>query len=139
MPTYLVEAAEQCERLDIPYLGTLHDDSSAVKLSDLLDLYLTDPPQAKLPHLLACRERLDGQSPPVLEALADRHNGENIDVAFLVGPEGGWSPAEQALLDELEVSTAGSSKRVTNVSLGPTVLRAETACVTAVAAALLRQ
>lgn len=49
-----------------------------------------------------------------------------VRVALLVGPEGGWSPAEQELFDRL---------RVTRWSLGDRILRVETAAL--VAAGLL--
>jgi 16S rRNA (uracil1498-N3)-methyltransferase len=43
---------------------------------------------------------------------------------FALGPEGGWAPAEEALFD-------ASGWRA--VSLGPRILRAETAAVAALA------
>ena len=45
--------------------------------------------------------------------------------AILIGPEGGWSAAERARLGALE--------GVTRVSLGPRILRADTAAVAALA------
>ena len=59
-------------------------------------------------------------------------------LAFLVGPEGGWSPEEDAMFDAYGGSGCGSGTRdrngVVNVSLGTTVLRAETAAMMAVGA-----
>jgi RsmE family RNA methyltransferase len=96
-------------------------------------------------YLLICRER--SSTLAIWQALETVHssNKENNDksqgvaettaseaaVLFLIGPEGGWSPAEEALLDDLE---ARFPDFVFNISLGPTVLRAETAAMTAMAA-----
>lgn len=55
-------------------------------------------------------------------------DGEEGPATLLVGPEGGWSPAELALAAEAGVPLAG---------IGPRVLRAETACVAAVSLVLL--
>lgn len=92
--------------------------------------------------LLVCRERRSSVS--VWRALEEiyttctstndskdnEHDGA-IAVCFLIGPEGGWSPAEEAALDKLEVQYPCC---LFNVGLGPTVLRAETAAMTAAAA-----
>ena len=88
--------------------------------------------------LLICRER-GGSGPdgggavPVLRALR-----ENDRVAFLVGPEGGWSAEEEEFFDEIcsgySGGGGGGTAPVRCVSLGPSVLRAETACMVAVAA-----
>jgi 16S rRNA U1498 N3-methylase RsmE len=88
--------------------------------------------------LLICRERGgsgpadDGGAVPVLQALR-----ENVRVAFLVGPEGGWSTEEELFFDEICSGYSGgdgAAAPVRCVSLGPSVLRAETACMVAVAA-----
>ena len=91
--------------------------------------------------LLICRER-GGSGPdggggavvPVLRALRG-----NDRVAFLVGPEGGWSAEEESFFDEIcsvygGGGGGGAAAPVRCVSLGPSVLRAETACMVAVAA-----
>ena len=58
--------------------------------------------------------------------------GSTQPASFLVGPEGGFSPREMALLDELGSTSSGSpSAGIQLVSLGPTVLRAETAAIAA--------
>ena len=64
-----------------------------------------------------------------MEALVD--SGDQLPVVRVaVGPEGGWAAEEEALFD---------SEGWKPVSLGPRILRAETAAITAmaVAAALL--
>ena len=65
----------------------------------------------------------EASAPPLLQQLpAARHRG--VRVAMLVGPEGGWTDAERRL-----TATAGWRP----VSLGPQVVRAETAAAAAVA------
>lgn len=96
------EAAEQCERLDVP---TLHP------LTDLTGKIGTWP--TSLP-ILWCRER--GESP---------HIGtfQEKNWAFLIGPEGGFDDAEFAFL--------GGLTSVKPLTLGETILRAETAVILA--------
>lgn len=101
----MIEAAEQCERLDLPVL------SNALPLSDFLGTH--DP---ALP-LLACIER--GDHPPLPTG---RPAG---DVGVLIGPEGGWSERERDLILR--------GPNVHPVSLGPRILRAETAALYALA------
>lgn len=98
-----VEAAEQCERLDVPLLTELEDVS-----------YLGRTP---LP-VFVCAER-SGDSPHLLDALNARPAAAS-GVAIVVGPEGGFSDDDlDAILD--------ARPDVTFCSLGESVLRAETA------------
>ncbi len=98
-----VEAAEQCERLTVP---RLHEPRV---LADLLAAWPSDR------RLFAAVERISAQSiPPV--------SGPR---ALLVGPEGGFTTAE---LDALRAHPF-----VTPVTLGPHILRAETACIAGLA------
>lgn len=69
---------------------------------------------------LVCTER---QGAPLLAALPDAHR-----LALLIGPEGGWADEEVASLRE---------RGALPVSLGPRVLRAETAALAALAAIML--
>lgn len=80
--------------------------------------------EAALAEPADCRYVLEEASaPPLLQQLpAARHRG--VRVAMLVGPEGGWTDAERRL-----TATAGWLP----VSLGPQVVRAETAAAAAVA------
>lgn len=81
----------------------------------------------ELPALLAgCEERLllDPEAP----ATAGRRSREAASGAVLIGPEGGWSGRERAELEKLGAEP---------LTLGPRVLRVETAAVAAAAQMLL--
>ena len=97
------EAAEQCERLTVPEI------SEPRRLLDVLGSW---------PHdrvLFAAIERSNAASPPYRPAKA----------ALLVGPEGGFTPAELDVLRRLSF--------VEPIGLGPRVLRAETAVIAGLA------
>jgi 16S rRNA (uracil1498-N3)-methyltransferase len=96
----IIEAAEQCERLDVPVLA------EAQSLSDMLE-------RNNLP-LLACLER-DSKALPLMQDADLRQT-----LAVLVGPEGGFTEAETNQIRQ----AAG----VIPVSLGVEILRCETAC-----------
>ncbi|CAN0158526.1 unnamed protein product [Discosporangium mesarthrocarpum] len=128
-----VEAAEQSERMTVP-----HVRSRAIALSQLLKDWggeggkeQMNSPVGGARLLFVCKER-DANASPILEALADAEGKGGADdsrsspigcgkVAFLVGPEGGFEPTE------LEMMAGHTFVRF--VSLGPTVLRAETAAM----------
>jgi 16S rRNA (uracil1498-N3)-methyltransferase len=95
------EAAEQCERLSVPAIDPPRP------LTDWLDTRAAVP-------LLFADER--GEGAPVLEACRRHPDGE-----LLVGPEGGFAPEERARLLALPGTVP--------ISLGPRILRAETAAL----------
>lgn len=101
-----VEAAEQCGFLTVPEVA------EPQKLSALLDGW--DATR----RLLFCDEARDAA--PAAQALAEARPGP---WAVLIGPEGGFSEAERARLR--------SAPFTAPVSLGPRVLRADTAAVAA--------
>ena len=103
-----VEAAEQSERLSVPEVR----EPAAVNHA------LAAWPSGR--RLLLCDE--SGAAPPVTEALAGAEGGA---WALLVGPEGGFAPRELDALRNLPFVTA--------VSLGPRVLRSDTAALAALA------
>ena len=112
----LREAVEQCERLWQPELR------SPVAATALLGL---PPPHGAGRGLLASSRKLG--LPLLQELLAPlapgpASAGEGLVVA--IGPEGGWSPAEEGLALEQGWQP---------VSLGPTILRCSTAAVAAAA------
>lgn len=101
------EAAEQTGRLDVPQVV------APVKLERLL----ADWEAGR--RLLFCDEA--GDASPVLEALSTRRRDEPW--AILIGPEGGFSPRERARLRDLPFAVPAS--------LGPRILRADTAAISA--------
>lgn len=104
-----VEAAEQCGRLDIP----------AVASPQPLAKVLQDWPQGRT--LYFCDEAGDAQS----LAAAVAKSAPRIPAAILIGPEGGFHPTER---QQLRGMTA-----VKPVTLGPRILRSETAAIAALA------
>ena len=107
-----VEAAEQCARLDVP--GVFEP----APLRDVLGGWSGDR------RILLCDEsRTDAPLAETLAAEAQAHTG--LPWAVLVGPEGGFSPAELDLLHSLP--------QVVSVGLGERLLRADTAAVAALA------
>ncbi|MDE2515192.1 MAG: 16S rRNA (uracil(1498)-N(3))-methyltransferase [Rhodospirillales bacterium] len=98
------EAAEQCERLSVPVLH------APQKLPELLAAW----PAGR--RIFAAVERRAAPAAPA------RHAGP---AALLIGPEGGFAPAE---LDALHAHPL-----VTQMSLGPRILRAETAAIAGLA------
>lgn len=101
-----IEAAEQCDRLDVP---EIHDP---VTLPVLVDGW--DPAR----NLLFCDE--GGDARPLLRALGEGPRGPG---AVIIGPEGGFHMDERLLLRRQDW--------VTPVTLGPRILRSDTAAVVA--------
>lgn len=99
-------AAEQCERLSVPRIA------DAAPLHAVLDAWDGTP-------ILVAAERRDAA--PIATAARCAH----LPLAWLVGPEGGFDRAE---LDDL-----ARRPFVSLVSLGPRILRAETAAVSGLA------
>ncbi len=67
-----------------------------------------------------CKESANLNAKNLLTEL-ENINTENKYFHLLVGPEGGWSPQEENLMENI--------KNTTPVSLGPLILRAETAAI----------
>ncbi|WP_102960750.1 16S rRNA (uracil(1498)-N(3))-methyltransferase [Mangrovicella endophytica] len=103
-----IEAAEQCGILSIP------DCREPLKLTQLLE----DWDRSR--RLIFCDEREDAAD--AIDVLR-REAGRSL--ALLIGPEGGFSEAERVMLHALDF--------VTVLSLGPRILRADTAAVAALA------
>ena len=108
MQANIIEAAEQCGILSVP------DLCEEAKLSDLLAKW--DPAR----RLILCDERADGRDP--IAVLKEIKSGP---LAVLIGPEGGFSAEERENLLALPY--------VIQLSLGPRILRADTAGVAALA------
>jgi 16S rRNA (uracil1498-N3)-methyltransferase len=103
------EAAEQTGRLDTPPI--LGPDPLAAILRDL---------EGEARRLMFCDEA--GDSAPPAVALPGTRSGP---WAVLIGPEGGFATAERAAIRALPLTTP--------VSLGPRILRADTAAIAALA------
>lgn len=108
MRANVIEAAEQCGILRVPRVD------EPQKLGKLLETW--DPAR----QLVFCDEAADLKSP--IEALSALQAGP---VAVLIGPEGGFSPEERQQILSLPVARA--------ISLGPRIMRADTAAVAALA------
>lgn len=105
---HAIEAAEQCGLVSVPEIA------EPIGLSALLDTWPIDR------HLMFCDET--GGGAPVREAFAGAPRGP---WAVLTGPEGGFAEDEVTRLRALPQAQA--------VSLGPRILRADTAAVAALA------
>ncbi|WP_337185802.1 16S rRNA (uracil(1498)-N(3))-methyltransferase [Phenylobacterium sp.] len=106
------EAAEQTGRLDVPQV------TEPVRLDRLLAGWAEGQEGGR--RLLFCDEA--GDARPILEAVAD---SEGAPWAILIGPEGGFSPREREALRSLPFTTPAT--------LGPRILRADTAAIAAMA------
>lgn len=103
-----VEAAEQCGRMDVPEIVEPKP----------LERVLSEWDAGRT--LLFCDE--EGQGAPIRSLLPSLPKGA---YGVLIGPEGGFSPDERDMLRRLPFVRA--------VSLGPRILRAETAALAALA------
>lgn len=108
LQAHAVEAAEQCGGTFVPEVCDLQS------LERVLDAW---PPERRL---LWCDEQLAGGDSALTGLLATPRGGP---WAILIGPEGGFAEAEQARLRALP--------QVVPISLGPRILRADTAAVAA--------
>ncbi|MEL6644501.1 MAG: 16S rRNA (uracil(1498)-N(3))-methyltransferase [Pseudomonadota bacterium] len=106
LQAHAVEAAEQCGGTYVPEVGDL------TKLTTALENWPADR------RILFCDEALAGEGQ---SSLADASHGP---WAIIIGPEGGFSDGERARLREMPLATS--------ISLGPRILRADTAAVAAI-------
>jgi len=116
-----VEAAEQCERLSVPDLGDPEPLAGALAACASPLLFADesgDDPQARWGGAA-------GRAAPLLQVLHAEAPRFANGAAVLIGPEGGFTPEERTLLR--------ARKNTFPVSLGPLILRAETAALTALA------
>jgi 16S rRNA (uracil1498-N3)-methyltransferase len=97
----IVEAVEQCERLDFPVLNKIDKLENVLKKVD--------------GKIFFCEERTGENDIKSVKLDGDEK------IYCLVGPEGGFSEEEKALIKQ--------HKNVVSISLGHLILRAETAVV----------
>lgn len=100
---HMIEAAEQCERTALPILD------EPIKLAAILRDWPAD-------RALIFADEEGGQ--PMIDAVAPG------PAAILIGPEGGFTQEERAMIRAVP--------QATGVSLGPRILRADTAMAAAV-------
>ncbi len=105
LQAHAVEAAEQCGGTFVPEVAGLQR----------LDRILAEWPEGR--QLMFCDEGLAGRSSALTGGLTGAPWG------ILIGPEGGFSEQERSRLNGLDFAHA--------VSLGPRILRADTAAVAA--------
>lgn len=116
----VIEAAEQCGLVAVPEVR------EAEKLGSLLDRWSVENPTRRI---LFCDEAAPpGGALANLEAIAAAHP-RGTPFALLVGPEGGFDESERARLLKRDDTHA--------ISLGPRIMRADTAAIAALAAVQL--
>lgn len=103
------EACEQCERNDFPTIFEMKK----------LDKFLSEKESAEKIFIL-CDE--SGEARKASEVLSKIDAGKK-EIVILIGPEGGFSKEEFAKMREL--------KNLHPISLGPRILRADTAIISA--------
>jgi 16S rRNA (uracil1498-N3)-methyltransferase len=106
------EAAQQARRSDVPLIDNPVALAERVRSS-----------ASRTRIVLAEQERTTTLRAAVQESMTAAGNEMPL-IEMAIGPEGGWSPEEEALFD-------ANGWRA--VSLGPRILRAETAAITALA------
>ena len=109
LTAHMIEAAEQCERTALPELAEL------TPLASLLESWPADR------HLFFADERLHARGEGSFRKALVAHDGP---AAILIGPEGGFTDAEGDMIRACAFAVP--------VSLGPRILRADTAAVAAV-------
>jgi len=112
MRANVIEAAEQCGILNIPEV--------AEPIAFERMIAAREPSRV----LVFCDEAADVRD-PVAALAAARKDAEPVPLAVLIGPEGGFAEHERAALAKLP--------NVVRLSLGPRILRADTAAVAALA------
>lgn len=112
MAAHVIEAAEQCEATHVAPVAEV------VKLASLLDNWPADRALIWADESLARNSQVTGAHPGNVAF-------PPAPAALLIGPEGGFSPAERARLATLPLAHP--------IRLGPRILRAETAGIAALA------
>ena len=133
LQAHCVEAAQQCERLDVPRVHAPQSFDAVLSLADTMTTGLeaasqevgahtpvtpATPVASAAPVMLYGDE--SGSSLPMLQALQSLTHAPAM---LLVGPEGGFSHQEHHALQE--------HPRAQGIGLGPRVMRADTAAIAA--------
>jgi len=102
-----IEASQQSRRVHLPRIEPAIQFIDAIRVDASIKLLLDEVPEA-----------------PILRIMPNDQSGPDERFALMLGPEGGWTDAERE-----QASTAGWI----SCSLGPTILRAETAGIAGLA------
>jgi 16S rRNA (uracil1498-N3)-methyltransferase len=108
-----VEAAEQCGILTLPQI------EEPLRLAEAIARLAPER------LLVFCDEDAEVADPAAALAAFRPAAAASVPAALVIGPEGGFAPAERAALLHRE--------RVVRLALGPRILRADTAAVAALA------
>lgn len=114
----VLSACKQSERISIPKIGEIHSFEQMLGRLNEFDLFM---------FATIARGSLSNYADvlkPIKEVVANVSKGSKIAIA--IGPEGGFSPTEHKKFTEHQSSKAQM------VAITPTILRAETAAITAV-------
>ena len=106
--TYSIGASQQCGRMSIPYIDKYQ------KIDDRLNIL-------KKSHVLMFDENLNGSLSPTA---IDKRDLDRDGIVVVVGPEGGFVEKEREIIKK-------NSKSFQNISLGPRILKADTAVIAA--------
>jgi len=120
-----IEAAEQCGVLSVPEIGepVTFARALASRKADRLLLFCDETADVKDPVAVLAGAR---EAPSAMLPLTMASAGRSAQpLALLIGPEGGFAEEERAALLKLT--------NVMRLSLGPRILRADTAAVAALA------
>jgi 16S rRNA (uracil1498-N3)-methyltransferase len=109
-----IEAAEQCGILSLPEIHEEQDFAGFIKGLDPSRLVVFCDEEAPLLNPVSA-----------LRAIADEAGNRGLGCVVVVGPEGGFTAEERALV--------AAHEGCVRVSLGPRILRADTAAVAALA------
>lgn len=126
-PLIIKEAAEQSERIFLPHLSPVQSITEALQSLMQIDKHI----KGKDVLILRLAERSD--APNAVSLLCNLDFEKFHSLHIFMGPEGGLTEEEEASIDDL----AKMGKDVKKISLGKTILRAETAAMAAVGLARL--
>jgi 16S rRNA (uracil1498-N3)-methyltransferase len=121
-----IEAAEQCGVLTVPEIGEplSFGHALAARKAERLLVFCDEDADVKDP-LKALADARQSPSAMLPLTMADAGTEGRQPIALLIGPEGGFSEEERAIVLKLT--------NMVRLSLGPRILRADTAAVAALA------
>ncbi len=107
------EACEQCERNDFPQIFEMKK----------LDKFLNEKEASEKIFILCDESGQASKASEVLSMLRQAQHDINREIIILIGPEGGFSAEEFTKMRQL--------KNLYSISLGPRILRSDTAIISA--------